>query len=58
MVNLITGLIGVLMITVFLGHLSITLGSIPLLIITAIILAMVFTDFVQSVRKGGDKTGE
>ena len=46
----ITGAIGILMVTVFLGFLAVDIGSIPLLIITALVLAMVLTDFVQTVR--------
>lgn len=46
----ITGAIGILMVTVFLGFLAVDIGSIPLLIITATVLAMVLTDFVQTVR--------
>ena len=52
MMNLITGLIGVALIAVFLGTYAVKLGSIPLWIIIVAILAMVFFDFAQSVRKG------
>ncbi len=47
----ITGVIGVLMVTLFLGFLAVDIGSIPLLIITAIVLAMIITDLVQTVRR-------
>ncbi len=47
----ITGGIGVLMAAVFLGFLAVDIGAIPLLIITVVVLAMVITDLVQTVRR-------
>ena len=38
------------MVTMFLGFWAVDIGSIPLLIITAMVLTMVLTDFVQSIR--------
>ncbi|MFQ6018067.1 MAG: hypothetical protein ACE5KF_07705 [Kiloniellaceae bacterium] len=55
MANLITGVIGVLMVVIFLGYYAVTLRSIPLWIIIVAILAMVVTDFYQSVKQKNDK---
>ncbi len=54
--NLIAGLIPAAMVTVFLGSYAVRLGAIPLAIIIVAVLAMVFVDFVQSIRKGGNQT--
>lgn len=48
--EVIAGVIGVLMVAVFLGFMAIDIGDTPLLIITAIVLAMAVTDLVQTVR--------
>ncbi len=58
MANLITGLIAVALISVFLGNYAIRLGSIALWIIIVAILAMVTTEFVQSLRKDGNQEDE
>ena len=47
----IPGVIGVLMFAVFLGFLAVDIGAIPLLIITAVVLAMAVVDLVQTVRQ-------
>ncbi|MEE8152949.1 MAG: hypothetical protein V3T76_07920 [candidate division NC10 bacterium] len=56
--NVITGLIAVLLISVFLGFYAVTLESLPLSIIILSVLALVLFDFVQSVRKGKDEPEE
>ncbi|MFQ5760089.1 MAG: hypothetical protein ACE5HM_03850 [Acidiferrobacterales bacterium] len=50
MVRLITGLIGVVMVVVFLGYYAYMIGSIPLWLIIVAILAMAIADYVQSLR--------
>ena len=47
----ITGAIGVAMLTVFLGFMALDIGDTPLIIVTLIVLTMVFTDYVQTVKK-------
>lgn len=59
----ITGAMGVLMVTVFLGFLAVDIGDVPLVIVTLIVLALVIFDFVQSVREAlkasrNEPTGE
>ena len=56
MTNLITGLVGVVIVLVFLGYYAVTLKSIPLWLIIVAIIAMVVADFIQSLRKGWDQT--
>lgn len=57
MVNLITGLIGVLLFLVFLGNYVVTLNAMPLWIIIGAVLLMVLYDYALSLRSGnqGDK---
>lgn len=50
MVNAITGLIGLTMVTVFLGYYVIRLNEIPLWIIIGAVLIMIVVEYVQSVR--------
>lgn len=52
MANLITGLIGVLLVAVFLGYYAVMIGSIPLWIIIAVIVAVILFEFIQSIRRG------
>ncbi len=54
MTNLITGLVAMAIVIVFLGNYAVKINSIPLWIIIVSILAMVVTDFVQSVRQKND----
>jgi Flp pilus assembly protein protease CpaA len=54
MVNAITGLIGLTMVTVFLGYYVIRLNEIPLWIIIGGVLIMIVVEYVQSVR-GADQ---
>ncbi len=55
MSNLIGGLAPVLLVVLFLGYYAVSLNAIPLWIFIVAILAMVVTDFVQSVRMGDDQ---
>ncbi len=57
MTNLITGLVAVATVIVFLGYYAVKLGAVPLWIIIGSVLAMVLTDFVQSVRQRNDNSG-
>lgn len=52
MVRAITGLIGVVLLVVFLGYYAYRIGSIPLWMIIVGILAMAIADYVQSVITG------
>ena len=54
--NRIGALIAALLILVFLGYYAIDLASVPLAVIIVSVLAMIFVDFVQSIRKGGNQT--
>ena len=47
----ITGAIGLAMVTVFLGFMALDIGDTPLIIVTLIVLALVFTDYVQTVKE-------
>ena len=49
--ELITGAIGLAMVTVFLGFMALDIGDTPLIIVTLIVLALVFTDYVQTVKE-------
>ncbi len=51
--NIIVGLIAMLIITLFLGGLALSIGSIPFGIIVIVVLAMALVDFVQTVRGNG-----
>ncbi len=51
MINLISGLIAVVLVSLFLGSYALTLNSIPLWIIIVGVLAMLVADFVLSMRK-------
>lgn len=58
MVTLITGLIGALLVVVFLGYYAVMIGSIPLWIIVVVILVMAIFDFVQSIGKGKNESDD
>ncbi|MDJ0958020.1 MAG: hypothetical protein QNI91_14225 [Arenicellales bacterium] len=47
----VTGAIGLAMVTVFLGFMALDIGDTPLIIVTLIVLALVFTDYVQTVKE-------
>ena len=47
----IAGAIGLAMVTVFLGFMALDIGDTPLIIVTLIVLALVFTDYVQTVKE-------
>lgn len=52
MTNLITGLIGIILLGLFLGILLVWVPAPPLIIIVVIVIALVVRDFVESVRSG------
>lgn len=56
--NLIAGLIAVVMVALFFGFYLVTLGALPLTIIFLGVFALIAVDFIQSVRKGKDQTGD
>jgi small-conductance mechanosensitive channel len=58
MVNAITGLFSLIMVTVFLGYYVIRLNEIPLWIIIGAILIMIFIEYVQSLRGGNQDTNQ
>ena len=47
----ITGAIGVATVTVFLGFMALDIGDTPLIIVTLIVLTMVFTDYLQTIKR-------
>ena len=51
MIKFITGLIGTVLMIVFLGYYAISLNAIPLWIIIGGVLAMVCWQFVESLRE-------
>jgi hypothetical protein len=58
MLNLVTGLIGIAMLAVFLGIMLWWVPATPLIIIVVGVLALLFYDFVQTVRFGESGTGK
>jgi hypothetical protein len=51
MTNLITGLLAVVLLSVFTGGLAISIGSIEFGVIVVIVLIMCYVDFFESVWK-------
>ncbi len=58
MSDLIIGLIAVGLIGLFFGFYLVALNALPLTIIFLGVFALIVADFIQSVRKGKDKTGD
>jgi hypothetical protein len=52
--TLISGLIGIAMLTTFLGIMLWWIKALPLIIIVALVLAILIYDFVMTVRYGDD----
>jgi hypothetical protein len=52
--TLITGLIGIAMLTTFLGIMLWWVKALPLIIIIALVFVLMIYDFVQTVRFGDD----
>jgi hypothetical protein len=50
MTKFVTGLIGTVMLIVFLGYYAVSLNAIPLWIIIGVVLAMVCWQFVESLK--------
>lgn len=54
MINLITGVLGLVLICVFLGYYAISINSTPLWVIIGAVLVMVAVDVIQSIRETED----
>ena len=54
MMNIVTGIIGIASVFAFLGILLWWVKATPLIIITALVMALLLVDFVQSLRSNGD----
>ena len=54
----ITGAIAVVIAVLYLGHMAFGIGAIPLIIIVCIGVALLVTDYVQSVRKSKKSGGQ
>ncbi len=54
--NLVTGLIGIALVTLFLGFMAIKIASVPLAILILIVLAFAIFDFLRTVRSYRNKT--
>jgi len=52
MLNLITGLIGIAMVTIYLGFLLLWIKAVPLIVICVIVLGFIVYDFVKTLRTG------
>ncbi|MDX1423083.1 MAG: hypothetical protein R3322_08085 [Kiloniellales bacterium] len=57
MIKFVTGLIGTLMMILFLGYYAISLNAIPLWIIILSVLAMVAWQFIETLKSGNDASG-
>lgn len=55
MINLITGIIGFAMVTIFLGYYFVALSFIPLWFIIIIVLGLVISDLILSLRSNGSQ---
>ena len=49
--NKITGVIGMVMLVVFLGNYMIKIGSLPLAVVIVAVLALAICDYVLSIRE-------
>ncbi|HEX9767748.1 MAG TPA: hypothetical protein VGA50_01125 [Kiloniellales bacterium] len=58
MTKFVAGLIGTLMIVVFLGYYAVTLNAIPLWIIIGGVLIMVCVQFVESLKNGNQEPNQ
>jgi hypothetical protein len=57
MINLITGLLAVVLLSVFSGGLAISIGSVEFGVIVGIVLVMCYVDFFESVWKNRRNRG-
>ena len=55
-VNVVTGLIGIALVTLFLGFMAIKIASVPLGILILIVLAFAIFDFLRTVLSYRNKT--
>jgi len=58
MIKFVTGLIGTLMMIVFLGYYAISLNAIPLWVIIVSVLAMVAWQFIETLKSGDGTSGQ
>ena len=54
MMTLITGIIGIAMVTIFLGFMVVWVKALPIIIIVVCVLLLLCYDFVQTLRFGED----
>lgn len=54
MTNLITGIIGILLVAAFLTFMLVWVPAPPLIVIVIAVMVLLIIDFVQSVRAGGN----
>ncbi len=50
MTNLVTGIIGILLVLIFLGIMLLWVPALPLIIIVVVVMLLLITDFVQTLR--------
>jgi hypothetical protein len=50
--NLITGIIGILMICAFLGFMLVWVKALPLIVIVVVSISLLVYDFIDAVRSG------
>jgi hypothetical protein len=55
MMMLITGLIGIAMVTIFLGFMVVWVKALPIIIIVVCVLLLLCYDFVQELRRAKDQ---
>ena len=55
--NLFSGLVGVILVLVFLGFYAVGIHSLPFTIIVVVVGAMIVADLVQSVRNEKNRNG-
>jgi hypothetical protein len=52
MTNLVTGIVGIVMVTVFMGFMVVWVPAPPLIIICLAVLALLVHDFIRTIRGG------
>jgi uncharacterized membrane protein len=52
MMNFVTGIIGIAMVCAFLGIMVWWIKALPLILIVGLVIVLLLTDFVQSLRTG------
>lgn len=56
--TLITGIIGIVMLAIFLGIMLLWVPAVPLIIIVVSVLLLLIYDFVQTLRHGENGSGK